>query len=509
MKRQILTLSLIILACFVFYFTQHDLPKTIAIGLAIFITMVALTKKDAFNEAMHRDIEIRLPFGITVIVTRARIAFIVFAAALIYWNETRIWSLQNIVTAFPTIGLLAQICLWLLFSHLISYATHGLLFVILWHKWKSFLPALIVTFLEMALSEFSFIGSQWYQFGFIFTWTWTWYIPFIIICFPYIASHNYFDLRDEQLWLTFILGMAFIYVNAVLGLRDVWTWDNVTHGFHLYPELIYTPTAWYNMFFNRIGKILMTFAFVFVRLKNGKGRELPDKPIKRFFKESSTYPKRWMPESKDYFLGKKAALIGKQLHRDIIDMIKSKDLTILDAGVGKGRLTNDLLLKEPKLLICVDINANMLKATKESVKNKNSTGCVLCDVEDLPFRDNTFDFAISVGLLMHLPRVHKTFSEFSRILSSNGSLITDNVNNSIIAHLRVVGLSVIQAEFLDIVKTYLRTRRVGSSISTSYSFAEHKEFHEKANLIILKEKTYGNKYFPWIFLTLAKRAPKN
>lgn len=200
-------------------------------------------------------------------------------------------------------------------------------------------------------------------------------------------------------------------------------------------------------------------------------------------------------------------LIGRQLHRDIVNSVNPRDSIVLDLGVGKGRMVSDFVSREPRLLVCADINPTMLTSTKESLKHerKNRAECILCDAEKLPFRTCSFDFVVCIGLLMHLNDPNEAFSEFSRIMKDSGFLITDNVNNSIVGHLCVVGLNVFRIDFLQVLKNLLITGRLGSDISTSYSLKEHQDFHFKAGLRTAKAKTYGNKYFPWIFLTFGKK----
>ncbi len=228
---------------------------------------------------------------------------------------------------------------------------------------------------------------------------------------------------------------------------------------------------------------------------------------KEFFRTSSTYPLKWEPESGSYFLGRKAAAIGRQLHQDILAEINPTDSIILDAGVGRGRLVNDLLLRKPELLVCADLSIYMIKMTKDSVKNKNQENLefVLCDMERLPFKSDTFDLILCIGVIMHLVHAQEALTEFSRLLKTQGLLITDNINNSIIGHLYVVGFNLMQVGFLSVLKKYLKTRKVGSDISASYSLKEQQDFHQRANLAICKVKAYGSKYFPWIFLTLSRR----
>jgi len=259
-QRATLFSILILLIILAFIAPQGNL-RNVMITLSSAIVIITLIRGDIFNKLMHLNEPLLSPFGVV---------FTLGAAALVYWNETNIFSLQKIIADFPALSLPAQLYLWLGVTHLLSYAAHGLLFIILWHRWRRFLPALLTTWLEIGLSEFGFAISQWYMFGFIFVWTWSWYISFTIICLPFIALHEYFNLKDKRLWLTFLFGVFFVFIVGFFGWRDPYTWDNQVKAFRFYPELVYEPTAWYTMLIVRISKILMTSAFIFVKLENEK-----------------------------------------------------------------------------------------------------------------------------------------------------------------------------------------------------------------------------------------------
>jgi hypothetical protein len=252
--------SVVILLTFIgFLVTLGQYSKLLMMTLSVIVLIMYLIRKEMFNELMHFNMRL---------ISFQGIALLASVATFTYLAETSIWSLSGIVADYPAIGFPAQIFLWLSFTHLISYAIHGLLFIYLWHKWRRILPAFLTTLFEISMSEFGFIGPQLYQFGFIFVWTWTWYIGFVVVCLPFIALRKSFDLSDKRLWLTFFLGVVVLFINAIFGFRDPWAWDNATHSFRLFPELVYEPTAWFNMYINRVGKILMASAFAFVKMRD-------------------------------------------------------------------------------------------------------------------------------------------------------------------------------------------------------------------------------------------------
>lgn len=238
-----------------------DLPKNLMIAFSAIFVVLSLTKSNVVNEIMHLDTPLWSPLGM---------ALTIGAATFVFWNEMRLIGFSQIVADYPDIGLLAQFYLWLASSHLLSYITHSILFVILWRTWKRFLPTLTIVLLEIGLSEFSFMGSQVLQFGWILPYYWTWYISFAIILLPFLVSYEFFDISDKRLWLAFMFGMVFIYFNAIIGFRDPYTWDYEAKMFRSFPELVYEVTAWYSMLLNRVGKVIMALSFALVNLKSEK-----------------------------------------------------------------------------------------------------------------------------------------------------------------------------------------------------------------------------------------------
>ncbi len=94
-------------------------------------------------------------------------------------------------------------------------------------------------------------------------------------------------------------------------------------------------------------------------------------------------------------------------------MLNSMELKgmILDLGSGTGMLS-DFLDKE---VIGVDFSINMLKKSGNKYK-------ILGDAENLPFKNNIFDFVLSFTLLQNLPGF-KVFKEVERILKPDSLFI--------------------------------------------------------------------------------------
>lgn len=86
---------------------------------------------------------------------------------------------------------------------------------------------------------------------------------------------------------------------------------------------------------------------------------------------------------------------------------------ILDLGCGTGLLFE--FLNRKINLIGIDISREMLKLSKEPER-------ILGDLENLPFKDNSFDLVFSFTVIQNLPGL-KVFEEVKNILKHNGLFV--------------------------------------------------------------------------------------
>ncbi len=116
--------------------------------------------------------------------------------------------------------------------------------------------------------------------------------------------------------------------------------------------------------------------------------------------------------SRSAFYYEKNADIQKQTALDLSNFAKNIDGLGIDLGCGTGFLS-DILKKN---IIGVDISKNMI----EIYKQKNNLATV-CDIENLPFKDNSFDFAIS-NFSLHWTDLNKSIREIHRVLKKDSKL---------------------------------------------------------------------------------------
>ena len=98
----------------------------------------------------------------------------------------------------------------------------------------------------------------------------------------------------------------------------------------------------------------------------------------------------------------------------------SKEI-VLDAGCGGGTYTN--ALAKAMVLIAVDFSSNAIRNAKQkSIPNEN-VFFIVCDLEQLPIRDNAIDKVASIDVLEHIERPQRVVDEISRVLSSHGQML--------------------------------------------------------------------------------------
>lgn len=104
---------------------------------------------------------------------------------------------------------------------------------------------------------------------------------------------------------------------------------------------------------------------------------------------------------------------------------KLKDLDkrlVLDFGCGTGTATLRLLGSGIKT-ISLDASSAMLRMLQKKAGLENiECTCVEGDVENLPFKNGTFDGIICMGVLHHLPDIEKGIKNQIRVLKKDGLL---------------------------------------------------------------------------------------
>jgi SAM-dependent methyltransferase len=88
---------------------------------------------------------------------------------------------------------------------------------------------------------------------------------------------------------------------------------------------------------------------------------------------------------------------------DLVDVTGLEGKTVADLGCGMGRWSRILLERTtPQFLICVDLSDAIFVARRNLAEHPNVL-FIMADLETLRFDGFRFDFALSLGVLHHIP----------------------------------------------------------------------------------------------------------
>lgn len=90
---------------------------------------------------------------------------------------------------------------------------------------------------------------------------------------------------------------------------------------------------------------------------------------------------------------------------------------VLDAGCGSGIFLDEILILN-RQVVGIDLSISGLRRC-----NKKTTGLVLADVENLPFKDSAFSGVISISVIEFTSCPELVFKEFNRVLKTDSILL--------------------------------------------------------------------------------------
>jgi len=113
----------------------------------------------------------------------------------------------------------------------------------------------------------------------------------------------------------------------------------------------------------------------------------------------------------------------------IVGYLSEKHLSI-DVGCGTGFLVG-FELPHFRYVVAADISRRMLERTKAKFKNSKNLLLLVCDAENLPFRDGVADLVTIASVLHHLPDPFSSILEMNRILRKKGAIFITREPNDI------------------------------------------------------------------------------
>ncbi len=102
------------------------------------------------------------------------------------------------------------------------------------------------------------------------------------------------------------------------------------------------------------------------------------------------------------------------------DLSRIKGKSVLDVGCGSGRFL-ELFKESGANIVGIDLSYAVDSANDNLGLNKN-VNIIQADVFNLPFKDETFDFIYSIGVLHHTIDTEKAFKCLPRVLKYGGEI---------------------------------------------------------------------------------------
>ena len=111
---------------------------------------------------------------------------------------------------------------------------------------------------------------------------------------------------------------------------------------------------------------------------------------------------------------------------DILKVLRAQPTDrILDAGCGYCYHTTRLALSDASI-VGVDFSESALAVGRETIANAGLSHRVAlqqADLTALPFANESFEFVVSWGVLMHIPDLDNALSELARVLKPGGIMV--------------------------------------------------------------------------------------
>ncbi|MDD4900562.1 MAG: class I SAM-dependent methyltransferase [Patescibacteria group bacterium] len=100
----------------------------------------------------------------------------------------------------------------------------------------------------------------------------------------------------------------------------------------------------------------------------------------------------------------------------------------LEVGCGRGTISLYLNKYLNLRVTATDISDKSVALARENFANHHGLGEIIkADAEKLPFADNSFDLAVSIGLAEHFKDYSRVYAEQYRVLRPGGVMISLNV----------------------------------------------------------------------------------
>ncbi len=110
--------------------------------------------------------------------------------------------------------------------------------------------------------------------------------------------------------------------------------------------------------------------------------------------------------------------------KDYFDIVNDEDIEnkiVLDAGCGSGRWTK-YIVKKAKHVELVDPSEAIFVAAK-LLKKFSNVSISHASIDQLPFKDEHFDFIMSLGVIHHIPNMELALKHLTSKLKKDGKIL--------------------------------------------------------------------------------------
>ncbi|MDI6847182.1 MAG: methyltransferase domain-containing protein [Candidatus Bathyarchaeia archaeon] len=101
--------------------------------------------------------------------------------------------------------------------------------------------------------------------------------------------------------------------------------------------------------------------------------------------------------------------------------MEKQDL-VLDVGCGTGLLFK-YVANKAKTIVGLDISRKILFQAKKHAKTFPNVHIIWADADNMPLKENIFDYVLAVTLIQNMPDPTKTLNEVKRVTKDNSVII--------------------------------------------------------------------------------------
>lgn len=119
----------------------------------------------------------------------------------------------------------------------------------------------------------------------------------------------------------------------------------------------------------------------------------------------------------------------KRKYKKALENSDLSAISVLDAGCGSGLFLGQIKVKT-KTLVGIDISHKALLKAKEQIRNTENSYIIQADIDNLPFKQNTFEKVFGFTVLHNLPKPVKTLNELKRVATVDGKVVVTGLKKA-------------------------------------------------------------------------------